>query len=454
MKSPTSIMKKQRITYAIDWLQVFCKSQSINIDYSEYMQKTIRSNIPNRYGNYNEYTFIKAKEVIVGYEWVATVVYKDFTIATIAAIPRDKRKDLRGCAVKIANPVLYTSTWYYLLNDLCTALKWEIHNITRLDIAGDFNYFWHGLDPRTFIRRYLSRGKAGYVRLSSNKFSCNGDRDLFRANIDTIRWGSRKSGISVYLYNKSKELKDKKDKPWIRKIWQTAGLHEDRVWRLEFSISNQGTNMKVLTTGLLHTLFTDDLNRENGIKNYFYAFVDTHFHFKHIEIATNGEVQKKKERMKDVILFNPDEEIFFKPKSINRARDTGRTEKMIANRLMEEYEYVMSTDREDKYTIAKAIVTLKNFSEDNYTIKRSAAANERAIDDLASKYSAEYIRNRLRISCLTRRDTNYIKDLVTASTEKLLIRKDICKPIEKQPTFEGETIVVKPHIILFNQLKH
>lgn len=447
-------MKKQRITYAIDWLQVFCKSNSINIDYSTYMQKSIKSPYPDRLGYYHEYSFIKAKEIIVGYEWVATVIYKDFTIATVAAIPKDKRKDMKGCAVKIANPVLYTGTWYYLLNDLCAAMKWEIHNITRLDIAGDFNYFWHGLDPRTFIRRYMNRGKAGYVRLSSNKFSCNGDRDLYRANIDTIRWGSRKSGVSVYLYNKSKELAEKKDKPWIRKTWEKAGLHQDRVWRLEFSISNQGTNMKVLTTGLLHTLFTDDLYRENGIKDYFNAFVNTHFHFKHIEIAGKDEKQKKKERMKDVVLFNPDEKIFFKPKTINRTRETGRTEKMIANRLLEEYEYIMSTDRGDKITIAKAIITLKNFSEENYAIKRTAAENEKAIDDLARKYSTDYLRQRLQIAWMTRRDTAYIKDLVTASTEDLLIRKDICKPKEIQPTYEGEQIVARPHIILFNQLKH
>lgn len=447
-------MKTQRITYSIDWLQVFCISKIPHFDYTSLMQGKVISPYTNKNGYHNEYTFVKAKEVIVGYEFTATAIYKDFTIATIAAIPKDKRKDSHGCAVKIANPVLYTSTWYDILNDLTAALNWNIHNITRLDIAGDFNYFWHGLDPRTFIRNYLCKGRTGYIRLSSNKFSCNGERDLYRANIDTLRFGSRKSGVSVYLYNKSKELKDKKDKPWIRKVWKSAGLHEDRVWRLEFSISNQGTNMKDLTTGLIHTMFHDDLNVENGIKNYFYAFVNTHFHFKKIEVAEKGDKQKKKERMEDVVLFNPKEEILYKPKSINRAKDTGRTEKMISNRLLEEYEYIMSTDRPDKYTIAKAIITLKNYSDDNYLLKRNAAANEKAIEDLAKNYSTEYLKHRLKVTWITRRDAAYIKDLVTASTEKLLIRKDICKPIEHEPIFEGTTIVAKPQIIFINQLKH
>lgn len=447
-------MKTQRITYSIDWLQVFCKAQNHNFNYSEMMNKTYISPSPNRHGNHNQYTFIKAKDLIVGYEFIASVTYREFTIATIAAIPRDKKKDPDGCAIKLSNPVLYTATWYDLLNDLCTTLRWDIHNLTRLDIAGDFNYFWHGLDPRTFIRTYLSKGRTGYIRCGSNQFSVNGERDLYRANIDTIRFGSRKSGVSVYLYNKSKELQDKKDKPWIRKVWETAQLRQDSVWRLEFSISNQGTNMKSLTTGLLHTLFTDDLNQENAIKNYFYSFVSQYFHFKHIEVAATGEKQKKKQNMKDVILFNPSEDILFKPKSINRARDTGRTEKMIANRLMEEYDYIMSTDRADKYTIAKAIVTLKNFSEDSYSIKRTAAANEKSIEDLAKKYSADYLRKRLQITWLTRRDARYIQDIVQSTTEKLLIRKDICTPTDTEPTYNGETIVAKPQIIFINQLKH
>lgn len=447
-------MKKQRITYSIDWLQVFCISQTINYNYSQLLKGTIISPYANRYGYHSEFSFIKPKEVIVGYEFVATVIWKDFTIATIAAIPRDKRKDERGCAVKLSNPVLYTSTWYDLLNDLTAALGWKIHNITRLDLAGDFNYFWHGLDPRTFIRTYLCRGKAGYIRTGSNKFSCNGERDMYRANIDTIRFGSRKSGVSVYLYNKSKELTDKKDKPWIRKLWESQKLHQDKVWRLEFSISNQGTDMKDLTSGLIHTLFTDDLNRENAIKNYFHAYAAKYFAFKHIEIPADGSKPKKKQNMKDVVLFNPAEEILVKPKSINRAKDTGRTEKMISNRLMEEYEYIMNTDRVDKYTIAKAIITLKNYSDDNYNLKRIAAQNEKAIEDLAKKFSTEYLRQRLKITFLTRKNAAYIKDLVTASTEGLLIRKDICKPTEREPIFEGTTIVAKPQYIFINQLKH
>lgn len=447
-------MKKQRITYALDWLQVYCISKVFARDYLSLMNKTIISPVMNGYGYHNEYTIIKNKEVIVGYEWQATIVWKEFTIATIAAVPRDKKKDVRGCAIKMANPVLYTSTWYDLLNDLAIAMQWEIHNITRVDIAGDFNYFWHGLDPRTFIRTYLHRGKAGYIKIGTNKFTCNGERDLYHANIDTIRFGSRQSGVSVYLYNKSKELKDKKDKPWIRKTWELANLRTDAVWRLEFSITNQGAHVKRVSDGLLHTLFHDDLSQAQNIKEYFHSFADKFFHFKHIEVAPKNGKQKKKSQMKDVVLFNPEEEILFKPKSVNRARDTGRTEKMISNRLMQEYEYIMSTDRTDKYTLAKAIITLKNYSDDSYTIKRNAAENEKAIEELAKKFSAEYLRQRLRITWITRRDAAYIKDLVTASTEKLLIRKDICKPTEREPIFEGTTIVAKPQLIFINQLKH
>lgn len=440
-------MKKQKIIYAIDWLQVYCTAKIYNRDYPSLYNQKVTSPEMNKFGYHNEYTLIKAKEVIVGYQWVASVVWKEFTIATIAAIPKDSRKDSRGCAIKISNQVLYTSTWYHLLNDLAITMQWEIHNLTRIDIAADFNYFWHGLHPQTFIRNYAQKGKNGYIRTNSNKFHTDAERDYYRVDISTIRWGSRKSGVSVYLYNKSKELKEKKDKPWIRHLWKLASLKESDVWRLEFSINNQGMNLRELSNGLIHTLFHDDLSEEQSIKSFFYSYQRKYFSFKHIEVAKNGTKQKKKCQLKDVVLFNPDEEVLFKPISINRSRDTGRIEKVVNNRLMQEYDYIMSTDDVDKYTIASAIVTMMNYNEERYNLKRDAAENERAIRDLAKNFSKEYLKQRLKLTWVMRRDARKIHDIVITATENLVISKEICQPKDIPPICEGTTIVPKAQYI-------
>lgn len=39
--------------------------------------------------------------------------------------------------------------------------------------------------------------------------------------------GSGKSSYSVYLYNKSKELKEVKDKPYIRELMEKAGFNNN-----------------------------------------------------------------------------------------------------------------------------------------------------------------------------------------------------------------------------------
>src|SRR5690606_38232495 len=57
-------------------------------------------------------------------------------------------------------------------------------------------------------------------------------------NIETMTWGSRSSGLKTTLYNKTREMKAKTDKPYIREAWKVAGFDLRRnTWRLEFSMS-------------------------------------------------------------------------------------------------------------------------------------------------------------------------------------------------------------------------
>ena len=48
----------------------------------------------------------------------------------------------------------------------------------------------------------------------------------------------------AYLYNKSQEMADVKEKPYIRERWNQAGLRSDcSVWRLEFSLKSDFFSM-------------------------------------------------------------------------------------------------------------------------------------------------------------------------------------------------------------------
>lgn len=408
---PPIFMRKQKIIYNIDWMQVYCVSKSDREDYNVLYGVKLVSSESNRWGYHNEYTLIGAKDVIVGYEWVAAVIYKNYTVATVAAVPRDKKRNGKGCAIKMSNYVLYTRLWYDFLMDISNVLGWEIQNITRMDLAADFNYFWHGLYPETFIRKYLcSRGES-YYRRGGNKYNVIGgkkmikdktkmDKLLVENSLETLRFGSRVSGVSVYLYNKSKELDEIKDKPHIRAAWQEAGLNEQKVWRLEFSISNQGTKIRDLTNGFINTLFHDDVNTAEAVKQYFHAYAQKYFSFK---VIRNGAGAKYKE-LQDVELFDPGSKVELKPVTISRLKECGKTDKVIYNNLEKAREYIAATDHSEKYEIDKSLQRVQEYYRELYSIKDLATKNERSIKDLAYKFSEDYLRERLRLGFKTRKN--------------------------------------------------
>lgn len=392
-------------------MQVFCVSKSERKDYNAlYGVKMVSAEL-NRYGYHNEYVFIQARGVIVGYEWVASVIYKKYTVATVAAVPRDKKKNEKGCAIRISNYILYTRLWYDFLMDISNVLGWEIQNITRMDLAADFNYFWHGLYPETFIRKYLCGRGEIYYRRGGNKYNVIGGKKMIKDktrldklvvenHLDTLRFGTRASGVSVYLYNKSKELDEIKDKPHIRTAWQEAGLNEKKVWRLEFSISNQGTKMRDLTNGFVYTLFHDDVNTAEMVKQYFHAYAQKYFSFK---VIRNGIGAKYKD-LQDVELFDPESKVNLKPITISRLKECGKTDKVVYNSLEKAREYLASTDHSKMYEIDKSIQLVQNYYRELYNIKHLATENEHSIKKLAYKFSEDYLRERLRLGFKTRKN--------------------------------------------------
>lgn len=410
-------MRHQKVTYNIDWLQVYCISAVDNTRYADLKGKMMTSTQANQYGNHNEYYFIEPREVIVGYQHIYQVVWKRFTIATIACVPRDAKKDSRGCAIKMANAVLYTQSWYYLLNDLAGAMGWRIHNLTRLDLCADFNHFWHGLQPQHFIKRYVMRNATGYIKMGTNKFTLNGERTEYSATFDTLRFGSRKSGVSAYLYNKSKELRDQHDKPWIRYTWEQAKLNPDKVWRLEFSINSSANELRDMETGLIHTLFHTDLELNESIKQYFLAYYQTYFQFKLIQPSKDGHGFIERRRMKTVDLFDPAAKTTLKPIHLNRSKDTGRIEKILSNRLANEYDYVMATDEPNKYQVAQSITDIRKHFDELYLLKKTAAKQEKQATDTLKHFSKAYIRERIRISYLRPQDYQMLSDVARSYAE-------------------------------------
>lgn len=289
-------MKKPRCVYSLDWLQIYCNISKFpdENDFSDVVSPNA-----DMYGNHRRYSLIQPLEWIKGYEWQRSVKYGKYVVAHIACRPRNCNNDANGGAIKLNNPTLYVANWHFILSDILSSLCWSAVSLTRVDLCADFNYFVNGLLPETFIRKYMCKTNDTYIKNGSNMWACYGQKELHKNTFNSIRWGSRQSGVSVYLYNKSKELDVNKYKPWIVESWKKADLNIKNVWRVEISVNSSGRGLKDVFSGIVQSLFVDALSGQYAIENIFKVYARKYFTFK--SVSKGGP--KRKKDMPDVQLL-------------------------------------------------------------------------------------------------------------------------------------------------------
>lgn len=319
-------MKRPRCVYSLDWVQLYCSALGSHLQDDDTI---LTSPCTDQYGNHREYVLKDGTEYIKGYAFNRTVWYGKYSLAIIAWKPKNHNNDPLGCAIKLLNPVLYVADWHFILADILATLGWSARSITRVDLACDLNYFINGLCPETFIRKYMLKSGSSYIREGSNKWNAHGLKELHQNNFEAIRWGSRKSGVSVYLYNKSKELKDKKYKPWIVDSWKQASLNIDKVWRVEISVNSSGRGLKDLESVFIRPLFVDELSTQEDVENAFKLYAKKYFVFRKIE---RGGAKRKKD-MPIVPLLNLDDAPLLKPTTLYQATRSTRREKTVITEL-------------------------------------------------------------------------------------------------------------------------
>lgn len=348
-------LKKARCVYSVDWMQLFCSNGGTLTPSWE----VATSPMQDEWGNHRTYRLATSTQFIKGYEWQRKVIYRNYDVAYIASIPRDERVRKDACAIKLANAVLYVSDWYFILHDILFTLGWNALNITRCDLCCDLCYFVGGLLPETFIRNYMSKTKSTYLRIGSNKWACYGKKDMYRNTFESIRWGSRQSGVSVYLYNKTKELREVKDKPYIRRRWEEAQLPTTLdVWRVEVSISSQSLGLKSIYNSTIHTLFTDDLRTPELVARMFQNFAAKYFRF--VKVVRGA---RRKRDLPEVQLLNFDVERDYKPISLQESHDTGRMERIVSNKLTNIYNDLIDRDfvnKEEELQLLQRTITIFN----------------------------------------------------------------------------------------------
>lgn len=240
--------------------------------------------------------------------------YKDGMLYfTILSNPRNSFLSKNSCQVKLNNELLYSQELEIVIQEIkeCGV---NFHCLTRIDICIDFLRFDSGLKPTNFIDKFL---KNKYIKLGKSKLSVFGSH-YRKIEYNALNFKNKGSNISWKLYNKSLELREVKDKYYIRQMWTEAGYQEgidDDVWRLELSLINLSVN---------HLSFQENFDvfskLEFVINPMYQQFIFNHYLDSSFRFKFNTH-QKNISREKDVLLFHHNQTIFKRLKLNGFNRD-------------------------------------------------------------------------------------------------------------------------------------
>ena len=236
--------------------------------------------------------------------------------------------------VKIHNRFLYSQNYIKLLYNICATFKLSIKGLTRLDLCYDCNSFHNGLKPHKFIKEFVTAefDSSRYIyKVGAKQFRVYGGKSVSSATkFSGIEFGSGKSSKRCYIYDKTRELEEVKDKPWIRQYWQQNGLISDaktHVYRAEISIKCDGMDLLNMSTGELFKLSPEYLRSQPAIEKLFHFYAARMFRFhrkgKHTRVRDYDRIE----------LFENSPIITCKPKKVCVNADTGRTEKICVSTL-------------------------------------------------------------------------------------------------------------------------
>lgn len=314
----------------IDWLSLFCDLSKCHANESFSLEDT----------NNRSLSFDKIFKVKMG----------NRDVAELQAVPHSKFIDAHCGILKINNELLYSPN----LADWLTALFFntEIHplSISRIDLCCDFQIFDNGLKPIELIRQFLNDeiikvGKTTYYmrgedfenghiqwRSAHGTFCVKNDFELMGDGANTgdrfsyLAFGARTSDVRTYLYNKSKELREVKDKPYIRQTWRQAGASPADVWRLEFS--TKGSRFKVISkeTGEMITNSIRDIITSQTQDAMFSALYSRYFDFR-----TNTKKVRRDQETR-LMLFDGDY-THYHLQRYTKAKDNLRADKVFLKKL-------------------------------------------------------------------------------------------------------------------------
>lgn len=337
----------EKYCICVDWLEVSCYGGFISKD---------GFFIDGKY-----YSVVMEQRETAMFKRYYVVKHKGLDIAYIRQEPRLKRMHAGLTCVKIANRVLYCENYVRICMGILQELGLRYHGLTRLDLAYDCNKYYDGRKPSKFIRDFIMKplDKIGGMYLASSAhYSLHGSKSIGDdGTLNYIAFGSVRSDRRGYIYDKTKELEEVKDKPWIREMWEMNGLKNDKknhVWRSEISIKCSGKDLLNLDTGVLFPLHVKYLDTYENVKKIFHYYAAKVFDFR------INEGQKNRRHFSRLGLFDSSVDITCLPKRVSNKCDSGRSEKVCKNKLMQLSRTYTDMSDSVRHSIAAAIEFVDN----------------------------------------------------------------------------------------------
>lgn len=247
--------------------------------------------------------------------------------------------------IKVANRYLYRDNWNIEFLNFCMACNITPKSISRIDICCDFEVFDNNLHPEQLIKGFLNNK---YLKMRQSKYSLEGEQNDGQ-KFSYLRFGKRENEVSSYIYNKSKELREVKDKPYIRDQWEQCGIGQNKdVWRLEVSLRTTQLRTIVQSTGEILRLDLDFITTKGVLENIYNAVILKYFCFK---INDN---QKQKRRMKDLVLFKG-MSTTLEMKVINDKPQTNRMDKIVVKKIANIFSQYRVEDQESFEKVHQAL---------------------------------------------------------------------------------------------------
>lgn len=334
---------------SVDWFEVCCYGTPIEEG--------------SRVVNGMKYQIIDEKKSTRVFKRLMRVAFRGLDYFYIQQEPISSALKRGLMLIKVANRVLYSEKYVSLLLDFLKSFNLQYKGVSRLDIAYDCNYFYNGRSPKKFLHDYICKPleQKGGVYLANVKKHVTFFEKSISSNTQYsyVKFGMGTGGRSAYMYDKSIELREVKDKPWIRKMWADNGLIDDNkthVWRSEISIKAQGKQLLNLDTGELFALHPSFLDTYEKICKIFHFYAAKAFDFR------INEGQKNRRNFPPLRLFDTRISVTCVPKKVSISADSGRSEKVCRNTLERISRTYVDLSDSVRHSLAAAIEFMGNIS--------------------------------------------------------------------------------------------